>query len=265
MPPTTECRLLIDPPCPGAWNMAVDEVLLEWSAQEGGCCWRFYGWDEPTLSLGFFQDYGEREEHAASRRCAAVRRLTGGGAILHDRELTYSIVVAAGHPLALRRNALYETIHTSLIDVLADFGVSAGLCDPAQRGTRGNGDRREPFLCFQRRAPGDVLVGATKVAGSAQRRRRGAVLQHGSVLLGCSTAAPELAALNDLTDRSFDPDGLAEAWLAELSQRMAVEWCRQPLSGPQRQQATTLLEDRYATSRWTQYRGRQATGARSGG
>ncbi|NIL97050.1 MAG: lipoate--protein ligase family protein, partial [Planctomycetales bacterium] len=68
--------------------MAVDEVLLEWSAEEGCCCWRFYGWREPTLSLGYFQQYGQRWQHAASRDCPAVRRLTGGGAILHDRELT---------------------------------------------------------------------------------------------------------------------------------------------------------------------------------
>ena len=95
-----ECRLLIDPPGAGAWNMAVDEVLLEWSAEQGGCCWRLYRWQEPTLSLGYFQPYDERRRHPASRDCPAVRRLSGGGAILHDAELTYSLVVPSGHPLA---------------------------------------------------------------------------------------------------------------------------------------------------------------------
>ncbi len=100
-----EFRLLIDPPAPGAWNMAVDEVLLDWSAQSGGYAWRFYRWDEPTLSLGYFQPYEDRQRHPPSRACPAVRRATGGGAILHDAELTYSLAVPAGSPLANRRQA----------------------------------------------------------------------------------------------------------------------------------------------------------------
>ena len=129
----TECRLLLDPPCPGPWNMAVDEVLLDWAAAHGGCCWRFYGWQEPTLSLGYFQAHQDRREHAASRDCPAVRRLTGGGAILHDQELTYSIVVPGGHPLAAGRDLLYQVAHTSLIAVLGDLGMVARLCGTEDR------------------------------------------------------------------------------------------------------------------------------------
>ena len=108
--------------------MAVDQVLLEWSAEQRSCCWRFYGWREPTLSLGYFQRYEERLQHPPSRDCPAVRRLTGGGDIVHDGELTYSLVVPGEHPLAARRDLLYETVHTSLIRALADLGVSATIC-----------------------------------------------------------------------------------------------------------------------------------------
>src|SRR5581483_5910324 len=83
------CRLLIDPPAAGAWNMSVDEMLLERTSAEGGFQLRFYQWNEPTLSLGYFQAVQDRAGHEASRGCALVRRLSGGGAILHDRELTH--------------------------------------------------------------------------------------------------------------------------------------------------------------------------------
>ena len=104
MATATEFRLLADPPCPGPWNMAVDEVLLEWAAASGGCCWRTYAWAEPTLSLGYFQDYDRRRSHPPSVECAAVRRLTGGGAILHDAPHTTIVsrpneVRAARHPV----------------------------------------------------------------------------------------------------------------------------------------------------------------------
>ncbi|HYW79643.1 MAG TPA: biotin/lipoate A/B protein ligase family protein [Thermoguttaceae bacterium] len=252
-----ECRLLIHPPGAGAWNMAVDEVLLDWSAAEGACCWRFYQWEEPTLSLGYFQDYADRWQHAASRDCPIVRRLTGGGTLMHDRELTYSIVVPAGHPLAVGRHTLYETVHNSLIRVLADFGIGAQLCAPAGQANSATVDpEAEPFLCFERRSPSDVVVGSTKVAGSAQRRRRGAVLQHGSVLLERSEAAPELGALNELAEESVGVARLIDMWSAALSEHLGVTWRREGLSEEQQRQAASLTEERYATPRWTERRGR---------
>ncbi len=95
----TDCRLIVHPPSPGAWNMAVDEALLMDAVENGVATLRFYQWSEPTLSLGYFQRYSDREQHAASRKCAVVRRQSGGGAILHDRELTYSLMLPAGSPL----------------------------------------------------------------------------------------------------------------------------------------------------------------------
>ena len=246
----TECRLLIDPPGSGAWNMAVDEVLLEWAAEEGGCWFRLYGWDQPTLSLGYFQDFQDRLNHAPSQDCPAVRRLTGGGAIVHDAELTYSLVVPGKHPLAARRNLLYEIVHTSLITMLSDLGVEAMLCRPSGHRRQ----REEPLLCFQRRAPGDLLVGPVKIAGSAQRRRRGAVLQHGSLLLQRSAAAPELVALEDVAKRAVCGDHLADAWLGELSVRLGVTWSREDFSNRQRHRAAALVRSRYARDCWTKNR-----------
>ena len=196
------CRLFIDPPAPGSWNMALDETLLESAADRGESSLRFYRWSRPTLSLGYFQPYDDRLRHEPSRNCSAVRRPSGGGAILHDREITYSLAVPPGNRLAAKHLTLYETVHAALIRALAGFAVDAQLSP----GRPGNSGEKEPFLCFQRRCAGDVLLSDVKIAGSAQRRRRGAVLQHGSVLLARSAAAPELPGIAELKalDQSFD-------------------------------------------------------------
>src|SRR6188474_2624923 len=86
-------RLIVDPPASGAWNMAVDEALLETAAISGLATLRFYTWQEPTLSLGYFQSAVDRDHHPDGRDCPLVRRASGGGAIIHDRELTYSIAL----------------------------------------------------------------------------------------------------------------------------------------------------------------------------
>ncbi|MFH1922528.1 MAG: hypothetical protein ABIP48_21920, partial [Planctomycetota bacterium] len=244
------CRLLIDPPAPGAWNMAVDEVLMEWSAAMGGCALRFYRWREPTLSLGYFQEYEDRKRHAASLDCAVVRRTSGGGAILHDAELTYSFTLPRKGHLALDRLALYEVAHITLIEVLAERGIAASLC----RGPGESTPSRQPFLCFERRAPGDVLVGQAKIAGSAQRGSPGAVLQHGSVLLKRSPAAPELEGLVDLTQTPIEAEYLVDAWQSKLGRRLGLTWHDGPLSGPEQRRAGELVEAKFGAAAWTRYR-----------
>ena len=230
--------------------MAVDEVLLEWAAESGGCWWRFYRWREPTLSLGYFQTLEDRKRHAASRHCVVVRGASGGGAIVHDAEVTYSLAVAAGHPLAKGRAQLYRTVHATLVDVLAGFGIEASLWAGA-----GAGGEDRPFLCFQRRAVGDVVCGAAKIAGSAQRRMRGAVLQHGSVLLERSDAAPELAALADL-GAAIGHEPLIASWAAALSDRLRLAFSRTSLSEDQQARAATLVRMKLGSRAWTAHRDR---------
>ena len=91
---------------------------------------RFYQWAEPTLSLGYFQPYADRAGHEASRQSAVVRRTSGGGAILHDFDVTYSLAVPDRHPLAADRLRTYRVVHTALIEVLAAMGIEASLFAP---------------------------------------------------------------------------------------------------------------------------------------
>jgi len=261
------CRLLRHAPAEGAWNMAVDEMLLDRAGEQAAACLRLYGWNEPTLSLGYFQNYADRTQHAASGQCAAVRRLTGGGAILHDNELTYSIVLPGRHPLAARRDELYQALHGCLIEALGHFGLAARLC-----GGHGKGDSPHlceapsgpfrqmgtvpfsmpgPFLCFLRRSPGDVLLGQDKICGSAQRRRNQAVLQHGSLLWKRSPAAPELPGVDDLACRSLALDDLAAIWLDGLARRLGWQWQADELDENEVRQARNLAESRYVGEVWT--------------
>jgi lipoate-protein ligase A len=274
---TSSFRLLIDPPAAGAWNMAVDETLLELAAAEGQCTLRFYQWAEPTLSLGYFQAYSDRQQHEASRRCAVVRRASGGGAIMHDFDVTYSLAVPERHPLAADRLRTYRVVHNALIEVLADLGIEASLFGGGAN-VSGQGDGggcgeeiqgmedaspttssvplaiRQPFLCFQRRAAGDVLVNGEKIAGSAQRRRAGAVLQHGSVLLAKSAAAPELVGLKELAAKTILVEEFIQAWLERLATALAVTLRRSELSEEHRRRAARLAAEKYESAAWTNAR-----------
>ncbi|MGZ0171792.1 MAG: lipoate--protein ligase family protein, partial [Planctomycetales bacterium] len=176
----------------GSWNMATDEYLLEAALADGLKAVRMYRWNEPTVSLGYFQDSDDDALSTTLKNLAAVRRLSGGGAILHHNELTYSFVLPATDPLAQVPTELYGRVHNAIIDVLRDFGV-----DCAMRG-EDNAKSDEPFLCFVRGDRHDIHCNGHKVVGSAQRRRKGAVLQHGSILLEHSEHAPEIPGLRNL-------------------------------------------------------------------
>jgi lipoate-protein ligase A len=230
--------------------MAVDEALLEDAALERRCWLRFYRWQEPTLSLGYFQSYADRRQHLASSSCPAVRRSSGGGAILHDLEVTYSLAVPEGHPLAASRLRTYRVVHEALVETLARRGIRAGIFAETDRPPAA----KSPFLCFQRRSQGDVLVGGEKIAGSAQKRCRGAVLQHGSVLLARSPWAPELPGLKEVANQPIDAEEFVREWLGNLAVALAMSWERVDIFLPHRERATAIAESKYSAAGWTMNR-----------
>jgi lipoyl(octanoyl) transferase len=240
--------------------MAVDEALLVSAADQGIGTLRFYQWSEPTLSLGYFQEAGDRKHHEASRNCIVVRRSSGGGAILHDREVTYSLALPKDYPLAKDADRLYDRVHDELMAVLSellsnDSQTRVSLCNSPLP------TANEPFLCFERRTNGDVLIQgkesrdlAWKIAGSAQRRRRGAVLQHGSVLLEMSPSAPELPGIAEIAGISINPVGLVEKMTNRLDLALDLQLEPSSLTRQERSLAERTEAERFASPAWTNRR-----------
>lgn len=245
--PNAPLELFLDEPQAGPWNMAVDEALLERGVREGVGSLRLYRWSEPTLSLGYFQTLESRQEHLASLDCTLVRRLSGGGAIMHDREWTYSLVIPARHRLAREPLNLYDTIHRGVIDMLCRWGVEA-----AQVQANETTPDPQAFLCFQRRAAGDVHLPHrnAKILGSAQRRRRGVILQHGSLLLERSQAAPELAGLRDLAQLPVSDHEFVHKWVAMFAQSFKITEPVEALPAQVLADAQELERERYLNPTW---------------
>jgi lipoate-protein ligase A len=247
------CRVLPHADSDGPGNMAMDEALLDSVAEDpSAAALRTYGWIEPTLSLGYFQRVAEAEAEPRWRGVPLVRRPTGGGAIWHDRELTYALIVPRTHPLAATPADLYRAVHEAIAEVLRRRGVPAGR--RGGDGDVGENQRHRPFLCFTDRDPEDIVSRGLKILGSAQRRRSGAVLQHGSLLLSRSPTAPELPGVGDLfgvaTALPAWSDPLREAIPAALGLRAEDD---EP-SEVERRRASELAMRVYRDPRWTRRR-----------
>jgi lipoate-protein ligase A len=228
------CRLLLDlEPRPGTWNMAVDELLLEQAVESGACALRWYRWDCPTLSLGYFQD-PDQVPDVPGMSLPVVRRLSGGGAIIHDREVTYSCAIPAGHPLTQSPRELYMVVHQAIVDVLTGLGV------PVRFRGESESDKAGEFLCFGRGDGFDVILGEHKVLGSAQRRRKGAILQHGSLVLQRSPVAPQFPGIADLAELSLPIEVLAERLASAVGSVLSTTVGRGDLSSEE----LRLLADR---------------------
>lgn len=241
------CHLIIDtPPHSGAWNMAIDEALLEAAVNGAEPVVRWYQWDAATLSLGYFQKAEECSTDPLWSKLPVVRRLSGGGAILHHHEFTYSCAIPADHPLTPDPYQIYLAIHNAVIAVLQPLGFAVRL-----RAARfGKDGPAEAFLCFSRGDEMDVVIGTNKVLGSAQRRRRGAVLQHGSLVLRKSEFAPQFPGLFDLS-RACDEQTLLTS-LAQATARVLGELAIETQFPPEiNQRARQLHDEKYLHLDWS--------------
>jgi lipoate-protein ligase A len=244
------CRVLPFETADGPLNMALDETLLDSVASGGSAVLRTYGWSEPTLSLGYFQPIARAESEPRWRDVPIVRRPTGGGALWHDAEVTYCIVLPASHPLARRSTDLYAAVHSAIAALLHEAGLTA-----ARRGEgRARSDASKPFLCFLDSDAEDVVSGSIKLVGSAQRRRAGAVLQHGSLLLAQSRQTPELKGVADLSGLAADAIAWSHRLLNALPTALGLESAAGTFSGEERGRALSLAVEVYRNQAWTRKR-----------
>jgi len=232
--------VIVDPPLSGERNMAIDEALLQNVQPDWPIVLRVYRWERPTLSLGHFQRIEDRLEYPLLHELPWVRRKTGGGAIVHDQELTYSVLIPTRDNLPAKGHSepLYRGIHSAFVEKLLSLGWNAELSESCTCSTS-EGKNSDPFLCFLRRSPVDIIIGFDKILGSAQRRSTMGLLQHGSLLLRRSQYTPGLNGLLDTHRESCPVKKLRDDWTVDASHRAVCDpltedemnrWCEWAIS-----------------------------------
>ncbi len=238
--------------------MALDEALME-TARAGRVTLRLYAWKPPALSLGRNQPARDRydRETARARGIDIVRRPTGGRAVYHDRELTYSVTAPA--ELWGRLRDSYRRINRALEAGLARLGVATRVWD----GTPG---MRAPApsvrSCFRDPLPGELATGGRKLVGSAQWRERGAFLQHGSILLhndqqiveelriGRRPSPVAAASLGDTLTELPRFEEMVRALADGFETEFRLPTCAGEASASELA-AAGMLETRYGSEEWT--------------
>lgn len=217
-------------PGPAAFNMAVDEALLNAMPRLGAPVLRGYGWTEPAASFGYFQKYAEVA--ATTRLRPLVRRPTGGGIVPHDADWTYSAVFPAGHEWhSLKAEASYRRIHDWLRRAFAELNVATELAPCCRKSL--------PGQCFAGHEKSDLLWRGKKIAGAAQRRNQLGLLIQGSV------QPPPLA----LARQDF------EAAMRAVAERdFGVCWREFALDAESHENAAQFVRQKYAQTGYNQRR-----------
>ena len=266
MPSREAWRLLQTPALPGALNMAIDQTLLETYALQQQPTLRFYRWSPACVSLGLAQRLERDVDRAA---CAAlgidiVRRPTGGRAILHDQEVTYALVIAVDHPLIGGSSVVeaYRAISLALCAGLAAFGISAELAPRPGR------QQAQSAACFDLPSDYEITIGGRKLVGSAQARRHGVLLQHGTLLLHADLQrlsrvlrlppslteahlAQRLIALDETLAELPTYEAVVTALIGGFEQTWPVQLAPGVLLDHELRRAAELVRDVYANPAWT--------------
>jgi lipoate-protein ligase A len=236
-----EWRLIRDEPCVGATNMARDHALAACLRPTEGVV-RLYGWSRPTVSFG----KNEPAQRVKAAELDYVRRPTGGRAVLHDDELTYAVVAPLDAFGGLRE--AYLRINEALAEAIRALGAVVDVS--AATGTLG----LDAGPCFRAPARGELVAGGRKVVGSAQARLEGALLQHGSILLGGDQGAVggegTDITLSELLG-AVDPEAVAEVTANALRRNFGGAWAEGEYDPGELETAARLEVERYGRGEWT--------------
>ncbi len=173
--------------CSASFNMALDEALLEWHSKgEIGPVLRFYEWQPATLSIGYFQSVEKEIEMDEVKKhgLGFVRRPTGGRGVLHEHELTYSVIVSENYPdMPETVTEAYRVISGGVLEGFRNLGLDAKFSVPETVEQTNDLKKPKSAVCFDTPSWYELVVEGKKVAGSAQTRQKGVILQHGAILL----------------------------------------------------------------------------------
>ena len=266
-------RLLNYRSCSASENMAIDEaVLLETIHHNKPPTLRFYGWSRPAVSIGYFQELTKEinDDRCRLSDVKVVRRITGGKAVYHRDEITYSVV--AGSSTGLFPDDIagtYRIISLCLLRGLSNLGIRAKLAETASIGVD-----RKPDLdacCFSVPAGNELMVDGRKICGSAQTRTRGGFIQHGSLLMTFdpvetadmiqSSGAPEcyaklrksVTAVNELLPSPVSAETLCFALKKGFVDKLGIDMTEGTLT-PAEKALSRRLVKKYESDAWNRDR-----------
>lgn len=278
-PTPSRWRVIRTAPAPGAWNMALDEAILE-AATRGDVppTLRLYAWNPPCLSLGYAQPIRDVDmERLEANGWDLVRRPTGGRAILHTDELTYSISGPEEDPV-LEGDILssYRRLSSAILAALEKIGLGV----QAKPREHGKPNKQPVPVCFEVPSNYEITADGKKLVGSAQARRKGGVLQHGTLPLhGDLTRIVQALAFPDeetrqnaaerlLARATTVEDGIgeviswedaAEAFTNAFASTLNLRFIPAELTPAELARAEELLDEKYANPEWTMNRQRRTT------
>ncbi|MEI4800344.1 biotin/lipoate A/B protein ligase family protein [Bacillus sp. NPDC077411] len=261
--------------CSPAFNMALDECLLNWQSEKKlPPTIRFYEWEVPTLTVGYFQRVSKEIDMDAVHRngFGFVRRQTGGRGVLHHNELTYSVIVSEEHPnMPKTVTEAYRVISQGLLDGFKELGLEAYFAVPKTAEERENLKNPRSAVCFDAPSWYEIVVEGRKIAGSAQTRQKGVILQHGSIPLEIDLDmlydlflfpnervkermkkmfSSKAIAINELTDRTFTIQQLIDAFHIGFEKGLNVELVPYELTEEQLHEVETLAKEKYESDEW---------------
>ena len=263
-------RLLLTPPARGAWNMALDEAILEHIGRgESIPTLRLYAWEPACLSLGHAQPYSDVDVYRlAVRGWEVVRRITGGRAILHTDELTYSVIAPNDEPvIAGTVLESYNRLAQTLLMAVKNLGLPVEM----QEGKPNDNASSNP-ICFEVPSTYEITVDGKKLIGSAQARKKEGVLQHGSLPLTgdlahiCEALVFEnesaradaskrllarAATVESALGRAVSWDTAAQAFIHAFEEQLELNFERGELSESESKRTDELVREKYDHPSWT--------------
>ncbi|WP_353418055.1 biotin/lipoate A/B protein ligase family protein [Staphylococcus delphini] len=249
------------------YNMALDEALLNFvSRGEIDPVVRFYTWNPPTLSIGYFQRLSKEIDidKVKEKGYGLVRRQTGGRGVLHDKELTYSVIVPEAHPdMPQTVTEAYRVISDGLLEGFKSLGFDAHFAVPRSKEEREKLKQPRSSVCFDAPSWYELVVEGKKIAGSAQTRQKGVILQHGSILQDVDiddlfdmfifkndrlkakmkeAFVEKAVAINDLSDETITLAQMEVAFKEGFKKALDIEFKPLELTAAQLEEVTALEE-----------------------
>lgn len=261
--------------CSAAYNMAMDEALLNWQSNgEIPPIIRFYGWKPATLSIGYFQKAEAEIDLTEVKRqgLGFVRRPTGGRAVLHEHELTYSVIVPESYPgMPNTVTEAYRVISEGILKGFRNLGLDAYFSVPETEQEKALLKSPKSSVCFDAPSWYELVVEGKKVAGSAQTRQKGVILQHGAILLELdedklfsvfkfsdervkekmkNNLKNKAVAINDLAGRKISILEAKQAFEKGFGEGLSIELEPFELNGEQLREVKDIAKNKYESDDW---------------